>query len=469
MNIVLINPKIKYNTTPLPPLGIAYLAAVLKENGYSNIKIIDAACENLENNKVIEKLECYKPDIVGISVMSNVKTNSLQLSMLIKKKFPDVMIAWGGAHATALPENCLSNTYVDIVFRNEAEYSFLEFVRLYETKKDFRNLPGISFRYNGGIVHNQKVSRIRDLDALPLPARELLPMEKYGSPSWFGSSVKSTMIFSSRGCPYECTYCANKVSWGDMKFMRRSAEKVVDEMEMLKESYGINGFQFSDECLTSSKSHVQNFCNEILKRNLNISWVCSSFAKNITSEIVKLLKKSGCEFINFGIESGSSNVRKRMKKFLTNDDIFNAVRLSKEAGLRVGCCFLLGCPDETVEEAKETINMAKRLPLDEVAFNIVVPFPGTEMFKKYVEPKNLDLNWDEAMGFDPINPDTPKVFFNCSKISDEQLISLYREARRKVELNFHAIKMNINRLRHATSFKHLLIMLIGGIKLLFKR
>jgi radical SAM superfamily enzyme YgiQ (UPF0313 family) len=295
-------------------------------------------------------------------------------------------------------------------------------------------------------------------------------MDRYATASWFSGNVrKSTTIISSRGCPYECTYCANKVCWGDRKYVARDPKPVVDEMEMLIEQFGIRGFQFSDECLTANRARSIRFCGEIIGRGLEVAWVCSSSVKNVDGEVLQLMRKAGCEFINFGIESGSPEIRSRLKKHQTDEEIFTAVALAKKAGLRVGCCFLLGCPGETRETARTTIAMAKKLAPDEVSFNIVVPLPGTELYETYVAPRHLDLNWDEAMGFDPLHPDTPKIFFNCSDLPDAELVSLYREARRKVELNLFAFRMILNRLLHISSFRHLLVVIKGGLKLLFKR
>ncbi|MFH1759693.1 MAG: radical SAM protein [bacterium] len=470
MKIILVNPPIKYSVNPLPPLGIAYIAAVLRKNGFTDTAIIDGAGEFLNEREILNRIIDAKPQIVGLSVMSNVWSVSSRVCRLIKEKLPDVFICWGGAHATALPEHCLSSGAVDLVFRHEAEFSFLEVVKRIELNSDFHDINGICYIKDGKTVCNPRTPRIRDLDDLPLPARDLLPMNRYATSSWFRTrGVKSTVIFATRGCPYDCTYCANKVCWGDRKFVLRNTGKVVDEIQMLIKRYGYNGFQFSDECITASRKYIIRFCREILSRKIRISWVCSSFVTNITYDILALMKQAGCEFINFGIESGCYEVRKRMKKDISDESIYSAVLWSKKVGLRVGCCFMLGCPDETADEAKQTINMARKLNPHEVAFNILVPYPGTELYYKYIAPKNLDINWDEAMSFDPLHPDTPKVFFNCSKLSDTRLISLYREARRKVELNPFAINMMLNRLRHASSLKHLWVIVSGGIKLLFKR
>jgi len=470
MKILFINPPIKYSLSPLPPLGIAYVAAVLRQNSYENIRIVDGASQFLSVDAIVEQAIAFGPDIIGITVMSNVKSVATTLTNILKQKLPSSLVCWGGAHATALPEHCFKNSSVDVVFRHESEFSFLEFVRRVEAHKDFTDIKGLCYKKDGTVHCNEKVARITALDSLPLPARDLLPMDKYSTVSWFGSKVKkATTIISSRGCPYECTYCANKVCWGDRKYIHRDPVKVVDEMETLVREYGVGGFQFSDECLTANRKNATAFCEELLKRKLNVSWVCSSSVKNVDVELLRLMKRAGCEFINYGIESGSPEIRKILKKNITNEDIFTAVAAAKKSGLRVGCCFLLGCPGETPATARETISMARKLAPDEVSFNIVVPFPGTEIYELLVAPKNLDLDWDEAMGFDPLNPDTPKVFFNCSQIPDRELISLYREARRKVELNIFAFRMIYNRLIHVSSPRHLFVVIKGGLSLLFKR
>ena len=470
MKIVLVNPPIRYSMSPLPPLGIAYLAAVLRDAGYQDISIIDGAAMHLQQQDVVNQIISEKPDVVGFSVMSNVQDAARRLSADVRRFLPKTRICWGGAHATAMPQQSLSSGVVDTVFRHEAEASFLEYIRLLESGGDVRTVKGTCFLDQNRTIVNERAPRVRDLDSLPLPARDLLPMDRYATASWFSDKVKrATTIISSRGCPYECTYCANQVSWGDRRHIRRDPCRVVDEMEMLVKDYGYTGFQFSDECLTANREHITRFCAEILDRGLKVSWVCSSTVRNVSREILDMMKRAGCEFVNYGVESGSPGIRERLKKRISNDEIFSAVAATKSAGLRVGCCFLLGSPGETVGTARETIRMAQRLAPDDVAFNIVVPFPGTEIYEEIVAPLGLNLNWDEAMGFDPLRPDLPKIFYNCSSLPDAQLISLYREARRKVELSPLALGMVWNRLRHVSSFKHFLVVVRGGLRLLYKR
>jgi radical SAM superfamily enzyme YgiQ (UPF0313 family) len=470
MKIVLVNPPIKYSLSPLPPLGIAYIAAFVRKNGYPNITIIDGAAEALAPDTIVDRIAAANPDVVGFSVMSNVQHMARDLSCRVRQRLDKTIICWGGAHASAMPEHSLSSGFVDVVFRHEAEYSFLEFIRLLDQGKEYHGINGICFLKDGKTICNPQVPRISNLDSLPFPARDLLPMNRYATSSWFSSKVKKgTTIIGSRGCPYECTYCANKVCWGNRQYIRRDPVKIVDEMEVLIKEYGINGFQFSDECLTANRNHALRFCGELLSRRIDVAWVCSSTVKNVDAEVLGQMKKAGCEFINYGIESGSPAIREKIKKRISDDEIYTAVNLAKKAGLRVGCCFLLGCPGETLQTARQTIKMAQRLAPDDVAFNIVVPFPGTELFETLVLPKGINLNWDEAMGFDPLHPDTPKIFYNCSDIPDRELISLYREARRKVELNIFAFRMMLNRLIHVSGPRHLFIVLKGGLKLLFKR
>src|SRR3989338_4483791 len=274
MKIVLIFPPNVYQTKQnMPPLGISWLASYLRENGYKDVSIIDSMAGRYTNEEIIELLKQKKPDIIGISFGTQIRFSAFDLARLIKQNFPKVTLVVGGPHPTLTPQDTLENiNEIDIVVRGEGEISFLNLVRTLESGGDLAGVKGISFRnQKGDIIHNPPELPIQDLDKLPLPARDLLPMDKYEKTTVL-SKKRATNIMSSRGCPYYCAYCSTSEQWGH-RIRHRSPINVVDEIGFLLKTYPfLEGIRFFDDVFTMDKNRVIAICDEITKRKLNFVW-----------------------------------------------------------------------------------------------------------------------------------------------------------------------------------------------------
>ena len=323
MKIALIFPPNIYQTKQsMPPLGIAWLAAVLRENGFRDVFLIDSMAEKYTNEQILDLLKKEGPDIIGISFGTQIRFSAFELARLIKSNFPQIPLVAGGPHPTLTAQDTLENIpEIDIVCRGEGEVSFLNLVKAFDKRDDFINVRGISFRdQRGNVVHNPDEAPIWDLDKLPLPARDLLPVEKHKQTT-FLSKIRATSIMSSRGCPYRCSYCSTSRQWGRM-IRHRSAKNVVDEIEFVLKTYSfLGGIRFFDDVFTMQKDRVIEICREILRRKLNFVWECEARANTIDQELVGEMRRAGCEFIDLGIESGSDRILRNIHKNITSNQM----------------------------------------------------------------------------------------------------------------------------------------------------
>lgn len=473
MRILFIAPPLPKANTNAQPLGFGYLASVLRQKGFKEIKILDACSLGLTVDETVKLAREYEPDVVGITSMTVTINNGLRIAEGIKQNLRNVKIAMGGVHASVQPKEVAADPSVDIVVRNEGEYSFLEVVEKWSAGEKVHDIPGTTLEIEGQIVHNPSYPRITDLDSLPFPARDLMPMHIYKAGLAFPPNIRlRTLMYSARGCPNDCTFCASSTVWGSRKWATRSANNVLDEIESVIDEFGIYGFEFVDELTTLNKRRLTEFCNGIHNRGLHkIRWVCSSTVKQMDYETARMMKESGCSMLYMGVESGSPEILKRLNKRISTDEIIQAFQSARKAGLRTGACFMLGAPGETTETFRETIDLAKQIRPHKIALNIVTPYPGTAIYDDYVE-KDIDLNWDEAFSSDPNTPEEATIFYNVSGLSDEALQQLWTEFRREIELsprNLLDLRMTFNRLTNARNIYHLWRNFRGAFKLLLKR
>jgi len=389
MRILLIKPHhkeiykdFKDVATEYPPLGLAYIAAVLEKNGYNEIKIVDMPVEGVTEEKLRQILDEFDPQIVGITATTPTITYSLKVARLCKGALPKVMVVIGGPHATAVPEHVLSDGSVDVAVRGEGEITMLELVQNAEKGTSFKDVAGVSYREEGKIVHNQPRGVIEDLDTLPLPARHLLPIKQY-----FYVDVKKTpmtTVFTSRGCPGLCSYCSARQTFG-RRFRTRSPNNIVDELEMLVKTYGIKEVHILDDTFTLNRQRAMDICDEIIRRKLDIVWCCPNGVRvnTVDKELLEKMKAAGCYSLAFGFESGSQKVLNAVMKGITLDQSRNAIKLAKEVGIETWGFFMMGLPEDTEETIRQTIDFAKELDPDIAKFHITVPYPGTELYQKW--------------------------------------------------------------------------------------
>jgi radical SAM superfamily enzyme YgiQ (UPF0313 family) len=390
--ILLIAPNFiirdEYGDPADPPIGILYIAAVLESKKYE-VAIIDANIENLSDNEILSRIVLFSPDIVGISCnYSPLHNPTIHLAQLIKKKLnKNIIVVAGGNHATASDEYLLKSSEgnIDFICKGEGETSFPELINGLESNRTPEEIKGISFYNKAEIISNTSLQIIDDLDSLPIPAYHLVPIGKY----------KRYNIISSRGCPYACTYCASKVIAKKMRY--RNPKKVVDEIEFLLDKYGQKHFWFSDDTFTANFRHTEELMDELIVRQLNISWSCLTRVNVTREQLLMKMKRAGCMYISYGVESGDPGIIKKMDKRITLENVRNALHITKEVGLRMYCFFLVGYPGETKETIEKSYKLIKDTRPDGVSFAIVIPLPGTRLFHE-LHNKGLisyeELQWD---------------------------------------------------------------------------
>ncbi len=384
MKITLVRPYYSHNPYE-PPLGIAILAGYLEEKDYS-VSIIDFETSRVKSKEEIkEHIKEEDPDVVGVSFFTYDRFEAVKVANAAKEL--GKVVIGGGLHVTFDSADTLQSVpSIDIGVLGEGEETLFELMKLLENDGSLQDIQGIAWRRDGKVVINQPRPLISDLDSLPMPAYHLLPMDKY----------PYHQILGSRGCPYNCIFCASPEFWR-RKVRFRSYNLVIDEIEHLIKNYGLKEFDFKDDILFLNRKWTRNLCNKLLERNISIRWNCLGRVDTIDKPLFKLMRKTGCNTIRFGIESGNERILKVINKNITKQQVRHAVKVAKEIPFVVGTLFMLGHPSETVQEMEETCQLAIELNAEHYNFKPTDIYPGTQLFHLAVEEGLLpkEYNWFE--------------------------------------------------------------------------
>lgn len=407
MKVLLIYPPItneeiysKYSKAApcLPPLGLCYLAKYLLDANYE-VKIIDCLVERLTLDELRIRIMQYSPTIVGVSSTTVAFYHAKQVISIVKGINYEIKTILGGAHISACQEETMKEcSDLDIGIIGEGEQTLLEIVRKIENKDSFTSVNGIMYRDNGKIIKTQPRLAVQDLDQIPFPARELLPnLSSYVHTAYRGKENKviATMI-TSRGCPFSCTYCDQSVFGKNWR--KHSADYVFSEMKWLIEKFKVDFISIEDDNFTLFKPRVKEICQKIIDHSLNINWTCSGRVNNVDDDLLRLMKKAGCECIYVGLESGVPRIQKLIKKSISKEEVNEGIRKIKSNGLKVIGSFMLGIPSETREDMKQTMDYALSLPLDGISFFTFTPYPNTELRKLAFEYGKVSENWQDYSG-----------------------------------------------------------------------
>ncbi len=384
MKTILINPYPYYakgiEGIVYPPLGLLYLAAVAKKRNLSEVKVIDANMLNMHNEDVIDEIVNYCPDIIGIS--SNIVTHksALELAGLIRGCGLRQLLLAGGPFPNLFPEAYLS--YFDIIVNGEGEETFCDILRTYQHKQDFFTLQGISYKQDNTVVRNSERELLKDLDTIPFPDyTALIPSIVYYSKH--ARVVKNIMapIMTSRGCPYQCTYC-NKNVFGSV-FRHRSPAHILGEIEWLRKDFHVDQVDILDDNFNLIVERAEQVLDGIIDRNLNIAISCHNGlrADKISDSFAKKLKKSGVFKVGLGVETADISLMQKIKKNLELDKIKSAISLLRKQGITVHGYFVLGLPGDTPSTMSRTIQFAKEANPHFCNFATCIPFPGTEVYE----------------------------------------------------------------------------------------
>lgn len=398
MKVLLINPNsflinkswaYKRFCTPIAPLGLCYIAAVLRKNGI-DVSVIDQFASKISDDELIDSIAKEKPQIIGFSALTPVIPDVRRLVAGIRSLNIESKIVLGNLHGTCFPEQVIQEGLADIVVRGEGEITMLELCQRLNQKKSLEGLLGVSFKRGQRIVNNLDRGLIEDLDTLPYPAWDLLKLSVYSNHPMI--SVDNNPVFpllASRGCNYRCYYCSQDKLYKKVRY--RKLENLVDEIEYFHKRLNINFFGFADAYFPFNEESGLKFCNLLIKKKLDkkIKWLTETRVDKVTPRLLKAMKRVGLHLIMYGIEVGSDQTLKLLNKGTTLKQARIAVREAKKADILVQGLFMLGLPGETVQSCKDTINFAKELDCDLVKFNIATPYPGSRFFQDYMKTKQL--------------------------------------------------------------------------------
>ena len=386
-----------------PPLGLAWIAAVLEKAGY-RVKIVDSPTLEMSTEQWLHEVLSWKPDVIGLSMLTPTAPRGYRAVKLLREKLgDDVLIIAGGPHPTFMYREALENG-VDVVVRGEGEYTTLELIEVYDKYgydvERLKHVRGIAFRDKEGRIRlNLDRPMILNLDELPWPARHLLPMDRY---TLFGKPIRLAHIMASRGCPYGCMYCITSYFWG-RRIRFRSAQNVADEIEYVVSKYKSEYIVFADDELTAGRKFVYELVAELRKRGIDLPFACGARVDHLTRNYLEFLYKNNCTAIYVGVESANQATLDKIGKKITIEQVKRAFQWKKELGGFMAGSFILGFPWETIEDMKRTVEFAIRLDPDYAQFTVLTPYPGTPLFN-YAKQHGLieDWNWEHYTTIRPV-------------------------------------------------------------------
>lgn len=429
----------------VPPLGLAYLAAMAEKEGHT-VKILDALLEGCDQRRkerdgqfervglswkeIEHKVTHFQPDLVGISCMfSYMNDNMHKVAGLVKNYDRNIPVIVGGAHSSLFTKNVLNDANIDFVVIGEGETTFVEFIRnLNEGYRNCHDVKGIAYSRKGKIIFNAPREPIQNLDDLPFPARHLLQIKEYSSKHVIHGHTRPktrayTSMLTSRGCPFQCTFCTVPKVWG-RGWRARTPENVVTEIQELKRIYGIQEIHFEDDNISLDRSRMKRICELLIEKKVNVSWTTPNgiAALTLDKELISLMGRSGCYRLNFGIESADPFVLRQIRKPINLKQISNVIRWCQQHGIETCGFFIIGFPSDSLNSIRKTFSFAVESELDYANFNILVPFPATEIHKIVVErglmPKDAKIETCRVLGHTTLRTE---------HLSAEELVGLQKE------------------------------------------
>ena len=403
----------------VPPIGLAYIAAVLECNGY-DVKILDAAAEGYTNlrqkdifvtygltdEELKKKIIDFAPHIIGVSCIFSIQYHNVSHVLRIAKSIDsNIITIVGGSHPTYSLREALHNDDIDYVVMHEGEFAMLNLLNALnqtDRKKDesaISKISGVSFRKDGKYHINNNIEYIKDLDKLPFPARHLLNMEKYFEinlpQSPFPKGSRIAQLVTSRGCVVKCVFCTTTNFWGN-RYRVRNAKNVIEELKILKEEYKVDEIQITDDNFTLNKKRAKKIIENMGRFGLHWCMPQGIFIPSLDKDMLKRMCESGCYQLTFAVESGNQDVLNNIiKKPLDLSTVKPLVNYAHELGIKVHAFFVSGFPGETKKQMHETYQFAKESCFDSASFFLATPLVGSELIRICKENNYLrkDASW----------------------------------------------------------------------------
>lgn len=382
----------------LPSLGICSLGACLRQAGFEVI-LLDAAALGDSEEECLAKLQGAQPDIVGMTTYSVAMARVYRLAARIKKRHRESTIIVGGPHVSAIGTG-LDNPgdLFDFVVRGEGELTLTELVQALVDGSDYRNVPGILFRSGSNWIETGPRKQIEDLDALPLPAWDLLPdfPDRYRPPVFSYPRGPSAPLITSRGCPFQCGFCDHSVF--GYRYRSHSVDRIMDMICHLRQHFGVNHILFVDDHLSVQRSRLHELCRQLIERDLGISWTADVRADSLTVDDLQLMKRAGCVRLNCGLETGSLELLGAMHKKLDLEQARQTLAQARILGIQTKGLFLLGYPGENEQTVRETIQFIGSTDLTEINLSRFAPYPGTSFYETFRADQAEIQFWEKLDG-----------------------------------------------------------------------
>jgi len=441
MKVLLIQPNFDAHIVH-PPLGLGYLAAYLEKNNHE-VAIFDATLKNASLEQTLLAIKIFLPNLVGITVLSRGHNKAREIINEIKKIFPKLPVVIGGTQVTAAPAEVMADFKADFAVIGEGEITLAELVSALGGKNKFSDIDGLAYREKKKIRINHKRKLIENLDKIPFPAWHLMPPGQYRIAPILEPIHASPVapILTSRGCPYNCSFCASNVTW-QRKLRFRSPENVIGEIKLLKEKYGVKEIHFADDNFTMDTKRAEEICDRLIEENIKLPWQCPNGVRidRLPLSLLRKMKKAGCYAVGLGIESGNQKILDKNSKNLNLKVVPQVLEDLRKVGIESYGFFILGLPGDTKQTINETINFALTNPFDRVWFNLFTPYPGSPAFNNWLGNRRVgDIDWDKH--------DCSTAVAKLRGVSGKELEKLQKVALRKFYLRPRSLFKLLVRLR----------------------
>jgi radical SAM superfamily enzyme YgiQ (UPF0313 family) len=390
MRVAVVAPPYPLEEMPSPPLGVTYVAAAFLAAG-ADVKIFDYIVSGYSREKLARQLDSFRPDIVGSTSVTMNFFDAQRILRDVKNYNPEIITIMGGPHVSFTASDTLKQyPEIDLIVTGEGEDTIAELTPVIHQRNQWHEIRGIAYREGGQIIVTGKRDFIMDVDRIPSPARHLLPISRYRA---LGFPVS---LITGRGCPYSCIFCVGRKMVGS-RVRKRKPKLVLDEIEQIIR-YGFDRINIADDLFTTDKERVREICAGIQERALSFKWSAFSRVDTASQEVFDLMAGAGCDSISFGVETGNSEMLKRIRKGIKLEQVYEAVKMCKQAGMIAHASFMVGLPGETSETLAETDRFARSTKAV-YGYHFLAPFPGTTVREKISE-YDLEILTDDWSRYD---------------------------------------------------------------------
>ncbi|MBF0143487.1 MAG: cobalamin-dependent protein [Magnetococcales bacterium] len=452
-SIVLVHPHVslelqygsryRWAGAVLPPLGILYIAGVLEKNGY-RVAVIDANALRLEAHQVIERVKALNPDVVGLTGTSLSFPENVKIARLLRAWRAEVPIVLGGVHAQGDPEGSARTGAFDYVIPGEGEVTFLELVRVLESRGEVETVPGLVYPRGEEIVNSGPGRLVENLDDLPFPARHLLhDLTAYHQKAFGFRLSPHTTLFTQRGCPFQCIFCSSSKQFRSVfnsRVRAHSMEYLREEIGLLRRQWGIRELYLSDDTFNLKRSRVAAFCAMMRTHFPGMLWSCNFEANILGEEMLREMKASGCWLIQVGVETGNAEIMKEIHKGVTIEQYRELTEMAHRLGLAIKVSFILGNPRESEATVEESIRFAESLPVHYITFGMMAPLPGSFFWE--TAPRFGTVDYESFDRFSMVGAN-----FVPTGLTREFLQKKQKEAHRRVYFRLGMMRRHLKLIR----------------------